>query len=539
MIGLQVTGGTVGDRLFNRLEKAAVTVLRASRDGAFRESLPLSPLEAALTSSRAFAAAFTAHWDQLQKTGGAIIDVWPGVRMVALGDVPGTANELDVALLTSREVVESEQFCLLCDEFQLDRTAAAKQMDGGTLRAGPEMDRTTMLVLAMIEDAGELKRQTRELRNLTSELSESYEELSLLYKLSCSMTVNQPRVDFIRETCRELRQVLGLEWLALTLVNEPDIMGDLSSQSFTAGLANRRLDIARELGQELIEHRYTHREMLVIEDANELPLAQAGKLTRSMLIVPLTCEGSALGVLFAGDKLDGSPVTSVDATLCSSLANGLAIYLQNSILYRDMESMFMGTLKALTAAIDAKDSYTLGHTERVAMLSRELALATGMDPELSERVYLSGLLHDVGKIGVPENVLTKPGKLTVEEFDMIKQHPEIGARILSGIRRMRDLIPGVLYHHERWDGNGYPAGIAGREIPLFGRIIALADAFDAMSSDRTYRRGLPHDQVLQQIQDCSGTQFDPELAEIFVALPFDQYFELAERHSKAEGKRCA
>jgi HD-GYP domain-containing protein (c-di-GMP phosphodiesterase class II) len=138
----------------------------------------------------------------------------------------------------------------------------------------------------------------------------------------------------------------------------------------------------------------------------------------------------------------------------------------------------------------------------------------------------------VGKIGVPEAVLCKPGHLTQEEFNLIKLHPEIGSKILQDIRQMQDLIPGVLYHHERWDGKGYPHNLRGREIPLFGRLIGLADAFDAMSSNRTYRQALDHEQVLKEIKRCAGTQFDPELADIFVKLDFGPFYELISRHQR-------
>jgi len=192
----------------------------------------------------------------------------------------------------------------------------------------------------------------------------------------------------------------------------------------------------------------------------------------------------------------------------------------------------MGTLHALTNSIDAKDSYTHGHSERVALMSRLLAQAAGLDPHVVERVYIAGLIHDVGKIGVPEAVLCKPGHLTQEEFDMIKLHPEIGSKILQDIRQMQDLVPGVLYHHERWDGRGYPHNLRGKEIPLFGRVIGLADAFDAMSSNRTYRQALDHKQVINEIKRCAGSQFDPELAQIFVNLDFTPFYELIQKHQR-------
>jgi len=216
--------------------------------------------------------------------------------------------------------------------------------------------------------------------------------------------------------------------------------------------------------------------------------------------------------------------------LCDALASSLSIFLENLLLYEDVQAMFMGTLHALTSAIDAKDSYTRGHSERVALMSKMLAQAVGLNDEESERVYLSGLVHDLGKIGVPEAVLTKPGKLTAEEYDLIKQHPTVGARIIQGIRQMEDLVPGILSHHERWDGAGYPKGLAGEQIPLFGRLIAVVDAFDAMSSKRAYRESLDHDAALDEIRDHAGRQFDPDMVDAFLQLDFSDFYQMIQQH---------
>ena len=152
------------------------------------------------------------------------------------------------------------------------------------------------------------------------------------------------------------------------------------------------------------------------------------------------------------------------------------------------------------------------------------------------RMHIAGLVHDIGKIGLPEAVLTKPGKLTAEEFAWIRRHPEIGHRILKDIPQLHDILPGVLYHHERFDGRGYPEGIAGDDIPLVARLISLADAFDAMSSTRTYRATLSRPDVLKEIVDCAGTQFDPELAPIFVTLDFSEFDRMFAEHRIRERK---
>jgi putative two-component system response regulator len=190
----------------------------------------------------------------------------------------------------------------------------------------------------------------------------------------------------------------------------------------------------------------------------------------------------------------------------------------------------------MTAAIDAKDRYTRGHSERVGLMASKMAAAIGMDKTLVEQYRIAGLVHDVGKIGVPEGVLTKPGRLTDEEFAQIKLHPGIGYNILKDIPALSASLPGVLSHHERWDGRGYPNKISGEEIPLIARVLALADTFDAMSSNRSYRPALPRHKVLEEIARCAGSQFDPQLAPIFVKLDFTDFDAALEQHRDAEQK---
>jgi HD-GYP domain-containing protein (c-di-GMP phosphodiesterase class II) len=196
------------------------------------------------------------------------------------------------------------------------------------------------------------------------------------------------------------------------------------------------------------------------------------------------------------------------------------VFIENGALFMDLKELFIGSLKALTSSIDAKDKYTHGHSERVAFISRWIAEKfTEIEPLEQEqiyKIYLSGLLHDIGKIGIDESVLRKNGKLTEQEWEHIKRHPSIGAGILGVIKQMRDIIPGILCHHERIDGRGYPQGLKGEQIPLAGKIVGLADSFDGMTSKRVYRDAMTVEEALEEIKRGLGTQFDERIGRLFL-----------------------
>jgi putative nucleotidyltransferase with HDIG domain len=176
----------------------------------------------------------------------------------------------------------------------------------------------------------------------------------------------------------------------------------------------------------------------------------------------------------------------------------------------------MATLTTLSAVVEERDPFTRGHASRVALLAHSLARRIGFDRERIERLRTGAVLHDIGKIAVPQEVLVKPGPLDARELMQIRLHPTAGARILRAVGAALDALPCVLYHHERWDGAGYPSGRARREIPLEARILAVTDSFDAMTTNRPYRAARPADSALGELERCAGTQFDPELVEAFV-----------------------
>ena len=183
-----------------------------------------------------------------------------------------------------------------------------------------------------------------------------------------------------------------------------------------------------------------------------------------------------------------------------------------------VEKMSEETVLCLAKTIDAKDKYTNGHSERVAQYSREIAKRAGLSENEQKDIYMMGLLHDIGKIGVPDTVINKPGRLTDEEFALIKKHPVIGSEILKNITEMPGIEQGARWHHERYDGGGYPDGIRGEDIPVYARIIGVADAYDAMTSKRSYRGVLSQEKVRSEIEKGKGTQFDPVFAEIMITM---------------------
>jgi HD-GYP domain-containing protein (c-di-GMP phosphodiesterase class II) len=202
---------------------------------------------------------------------------------------------------------------------------------------------------------------------------------------------------------------------------------------------------------------------------------------------------------------------SVEAGVLSAVASMLATHAHNVELFREKEGLLIGIVRAMVSAIDAKDPYTCGHSERVALVARFLGRKLELDESDCERIYLAGLLHDLGKLGVPDAILGKPGPLSEAETEEIRVHPERGWAILQDLDPLKHLVPGILCHHEHYDGTGYPDGLAGEAIPLIARVLAAADSYDAMVSDRPYRRGMPHAKVERVLRDGSGTQWDPKV----------------------------
>ncbi len=273
-------------------------------------------------------------------------------------------------------------------------------------------------------------------------------------------------------------------------------------------------------------------------------LAHGGKASRfftesaapqelaSFVAVPLQVRGDMVGVLNVFSFTPGKKFDEGHRKMLAVLASRAASALDNARLYGELrtsndslkaanqtlEEMFQQTVAGFAQALEESDMYTRGHSERVAVYSEVLARGLTMPDQEVRRIVQAGVMHDVGKIGVRYDMLNKPGKLTPEEIQVFRQHPEKGKRILEPVPCLHGLIDGCWCHHEWWDGGGYPRGLSGQNIPVVGRIVSIADAYDAMTSDRAYRRALSHEVAIGEIERCAGTQFDPELADAFVKL---------------------
>jgi HD domain len=227
------------------------------------------------------------------------------------------------------------------------------------------------------------------------------------------------------------------------------------------------------------------------------------------------------GWIVAVNPTDGRPFAAAEVELLQPLASLIGTQRFNGRLYRDLKEMLFGIIRALTAAIDAKDPYTSGHSERVARIAVRLAEELGMPTSERGDLYLMGLLHDVGKIGVDDEVLKKTGALTSDEYRKVQDHVRIGVRILSDLKKLHHLLPGVASHHEAYDGTGYPVGLSGNDIPWVARILAVADSFDAMSSTRPYRNPLPPLKIDGIFHGGSGGQWDPKVVDALFACRGD------------------
>ncbi len=357
-----------------------------------------------------------------------------------------------------------------------------------------------------------------EVEKLSQNLSSTYEEICLLYGVTQNLRISSSDEELGNLTLEWLAECLPAQGVAIQYLpvaggGEATYKARTNPQLLTAGecpLSNdeftvlvRQLELNSRCGPLVLNPNVTGEEDWCFPEVKQL------------IVVPLAEGENLYGWLAAFNHQEGAEFGTVEANLLHSVGAIIGIHSGNRELYRQQAEFLANVVRALTSAIDAKDPYTCGHSDRVARISVRLARELRCNSTMLNTLYMAGLLHDIGKIGIDDQVLRKPGKLTDEEFEHIKQHPELGYRILADLKQLADVLPVVLHHHEQWDGRGYPGKLKGEDTPLLARIAAVADAFDAMTSDRPYRKGMPRDKVEEIFRKGAGQQWDPAVIEAY------------------------
>jgi len=389
-------------------------------------------------------------------------------------------------------------------------------------------------ILRLLAEQFQNKTKAEEqIEMISTELARVYEELVLLHKISTNMKVTEADSNFLQMACDSLTEIIFVEGIAILLEKTVDDEQQLVVAA-GSGLIDLDEQTAAILHSRMTEEINSGKEALLDSEVDSPFRYNWPDNIKNIIAVPLCGKEKAeshiagrikngsfiIGLMVAINRIGKQDFDSTDVKLFNSVASGCAVFIENGRLFKDLKELFIGSLRALTSSIDAKDKYTHGHSERVAYISRwiaeKLSEKEPLEEEQIHEIYLAGLLHDIGKIGIDEAVLRKKGRLTEQEFSRIRLHPSIGAGILREIKQMRDIVSGVLCHHERPDGKGYPNGLMSEQIPLTGKIVGLADSFDAMTSKRTYRDAMTIEQALAEIEKGLGTQFDEKIGRVFL-----------------------
>ncbi len=444
------------------------------------------------------------------------LDPEPGVHVAG---IPVTCRQRTVgAVLTcvlGSEFAEPDRIRRFSHRHDLDAVLLARLAAETPRRGEDEMLAFADIFSAQVGSMTDRAIARRDVEDLSSQLANAYEQFRLLYRLNTEMTLSHKSTVLFRHMCQDLLAATVIESFAVVL--SPDGLSQSEPVCVVAGpLDIKPADLVR-LHDESRRLPTNAGACLVVNNVAERPeLAWAAAWLNQFILFPLSSNDRYFGGILAINRRDGQDFGSEEVHFVGAVAQRASTFLENARLYDDLEQLFMGTLHALVSSIDAKDPYTCGHSQRVAWLARHIARLAGVTEEECQRAYLSGLLHDIGKIGVSEAVLRKEGLLTSEEYEEVKRHPGIGANILKGVRQIDDIVPGVLHHHDRYDGGGYPFTLKGDEIPLLGRIVCLADCFDAITTHRPYRKARPIEDARAELLACAGRQFDPVLTDLFV-----------------------
>jgi putative nucleotidyltransferase with HDIG domain len=371
-----------------------------------------------------------------------------------------------------------------------------------------------------------LRQKFSELSALNIDLLQKVDVLKSINKATRALVSITDTQKVLEQTMKPIVEVLGFDRALIMMVDKAEefleyryAIGE-SAEAITK-ITHYRIPLTRE--QNLMIRVLRKKRPVLITDAqaaglNPSNLILADFNPSNFIVCPLIAEEKAIGILGADRRVGKERLTTNDREFLSIFANNIATALQRAIMDEELKSSYVSSVRALVQAIEEKDTYTRGHSERVSTIAVEAARTLGMSEAEIEYVRFGSILHDVGKIGIPESIVKSPKSLTSAEFKIIQKHPLKGVEILQPISFIKNHMYLIRNHHERWDGKGYPDGLAGDDIPLGAQIVAVADAFDAMTSSRPYRRGMPPRQAAREIQKNIGTQFSRRVAEAFLEV---------------------
>jgi putative nucleotidyltransferase with HDIG domain len=369
-------------------------------------------------------------------------------------------------------------------------------------------------------------QQSKTIESLNQRLNKKVKELSLLYSISESMSVSQMSSDDLFNrivgVATELVEAGGASLLVFDNVSNELIVEAKKGNGLNWKVGSTIPIDKKAPWKDVMKGKHLivnggrgRRKKMVISGLNK---------SNPSIFIPLKIKDSVFGVLNVFDKLNGNKFEQEDIKLLQTLARKASLNIENTVLYESMYTNLISTLQSLVAAIEARDRYTQQHSQRVTRLSVRIAEEMNCSQDEIDTIKFAGILHDIGKISISDSILLKEGKLTPEEMKLIQTHPVIGEKIL----RPLGLLPAekaiVRHHHERWDGKGYPDGLAGDKVPLLARILAVADSYDAMTTDRPYRLARNRKKAVDELIRCSGTQFDRKTIEAFKKIYFSKSF---------------
>lgn len=444
--------------------------------------------------------------------------IWTGALAIKIDQVAGHAEAmrfLDQSQSQARNLIFA---VLVADGERLGALVVANKVGPGSFE-----DADRALVAALAGHAALAIRNAR----LHEERDRSHERQRVSEQISRHLQQTLDAEVLIPLILQEVNGAIEAEAQSLWLVDRET--GLLVCRYATGPRAEEIKKVTVPIGVGIVGSSVERHRAIFVPDGEDEDLVfrgadrATGFVTRSLLCVPLLRQGSAIGAIEAVNKRDGRRFTKEDLDLLQTIAASAALSIENARLYADLSVSYEVTLEALMGALDSRDRETEGHSRRVREYTARLALQLGLGAAEVATIRRGALIHDIGKISIPDAILNKAGPLDDEERRIMQMHPLAGYEMLFGIPSLKDELSIVLAHHERWDGAGYPFGLAGEAIPLSARLFTLSDTFDAVTSDRPYRSGRSCEEAIEVIASEKGRQFDPAAVAAFLAVPTKEW----------------